>query len=426
MVFFLYNVLIIPVLRILVRCTALFNPKLREREDSWDTTLELLSSLPPAEYRVWFHVASMGEFEQAKPIIEHLKAENPDISIIVSFFSPSGYRHQKHYPLADAVVYMPLDTSKKARQFVTAISPNAAVFIRYELWLNHLAELSKKKIPVYLWCATFPRKAIWNFPFFKGFLQKTLGCFTQIYTVGEDETELFVKANRSLAVHTAADTRFDRIISVIEKSKDDTPIIPNGYFKPDDTVLVAGSTWQKDEEIIIESLNALEQTGQIVRMIIVPHEPTQEHIATLKNKLLDSVLLSELTEKNSNKKHIIVDSMGKLLKLYRYAHIVYVGGGFGAGVHSTAEPAGYGVPLVCGEHISRSPDAQNLENLGALTCVSSSKELIEWLLKMTTDKDERSKRGNQAKEYVYRGAGGSKAAAEIIANNLNVSCPEKS
>lgn len=417
MVLFFYNFLIIPVLRIIVRCITLFNPKLREREDSWNTTLELISSLLPVKHRVWFHAASMGEFEQAKPIIEQLKSGNPDISIIVSFFSPSGYRHQKNYPLADAVVYMPLDTPKKARQFITAMNPNAAVFIRYELWLNHLAELSKRKIPVYLWCATFPRKAIWSFPLLNSFLQKTLGFFTQIYTVSESETELFRNASASLTVNTAADTRFDRIISVIENSKNDTPILPNGYFKPTDTVLVAGSTWQKDEDIIIQSLLALGKQGQVIRMIIVPHEPTEEHIVALKNKLPDSVLLSKLTESDSNKQHIIVDSMGKLLKLYSYAHIVYVGGGFGAGVHSTAEPAGYGVPLVCGENISRSPDAQNLENLGALTCVKSSNDLVEWLLTMTNDA-ERIERGKRAKEYVYRGAGGSKTAAEIIQNNL--------
>ncbi|MBI3260462.1 MAG: hypothetical protein HYZ54_13465 [Ignavibacteriae bacterium] len=418
MILFLYNALIIPVLRIVVRCALFINPKLREREESWKTTITCIPSHPENYRRIWFHVASMGEFEQAKPIIELLKKDNPELSIIVSFFSPSGYRNQKNYPLADAVVYMPFDTRKKARQFIEAINPDVVVFIRYELWLNHLAELSQWKIPVYLFCATFPNSSIWNYPVFRSALHRILNYFTEIYTVSQRETNLFLSINTTTPIISSVDTRFDRIISVIENSQKESPILPDNYFKPDDIVLVAGSTWQPDEEILIKAFHSLEQQGHSIRSIIVPHEPTPEHTQALKNNLRDSVLLSEINGKNSDARHTIVDSIGKLLKLYSYADIVYVGGGFGAGVHSTAEPAGYGVPLVSGRNISRSPDAQNLVTLEALTCINSSNELTEWLLKMVNDESERLKRGELSRQYVYKGLGGSKTAAEIIANYL--------
>ena len=419
MILFLYNVFVIPILRIAVRCISLFNPKLREREAAWKTTLARIPQLPPNTQRVWFHVASMGEFEQAKPIIEQLKKNNPTLSIIVSFYSPSGYRNQKDYSLADAVVYMPLDTRKKARQFIVAINPSVVVFIRYELWLNHLAELSKREIPAYLFCATFPNSSLWSYPIFRSILSNTLNYFTEIYTVGQRETNLFQNAGTSTPVHSASDTRFDRIISVIEKSQKEPPILPENYFMPDDIVVVAGSTWQQDEEMLIGAFYELEHQEYPIRMIIVPHEPTTEHIQAIESKLENSVLLSEVITKGTIARHIIVDSIGKLLKLYSYADIVYVGGGFGAGVHSTAEPAGYGVPLVCGSNIKRSPDAQNLFELNALTCINSCNELIEWLMKMIDEKPERLKRGELAKNYVYKGLGGSKAAAEIIKNVLN-------
>lgn len=419
MILFLYNVFVIPILRIAVRCISLFNPKLHEREAAWKTTLARIPQLPPNTQRVWFHVASMGEFEQAKPIIEQLKKDNPSLSIIVSFYSPSGYRHQKDYTLADAVVYMPFDTRKKAKQFIEAINPTVVVFIRYELWLNHLAELSKRQIPIYLFCATFPNSSFWNYRGFHSALKNVLNYFTGIYTVSQHETNLFKKTGIDTPVHTSVDTRFDRIISVIEKSQKELPILPESYFQPDDIILVAGSTWQPDVDILIPALYELEHQGYAIRMIIVPHEPTKEHIQAIENKLSSAVLLSEIMSNRIEAKHIIVNSIGKLLKLYSYADIVYIGGGFGAGVHSTAEPAGYGVPLATGVNIKRSPDAQNLFELNALTCINSCNELIEWLMKMIDEKPERLKRGELAKNYVYKGLGGSKAAAEIIKNVLN-------
>jgi 3-deoxy-D-manno-octulosonic-acid transferase len=410
-----YNILILPIVRLGVSVISRFNPKLREREHSWNTTIQQLQALSQTKRRIWFHVASMGEFEQAKPIIQHLKQSDSALSIVVSFFSPSGFRHHAHYPLADAVVYMPIDSRLKARLFIEAMKPDVAVFIRYELWLNHLAELSKRKIPAFLFCATFPNASLWKFPLFKSFLRVILNHFTAIYTVSERETILFSKIHTTANVFTATDTRFDRILHGIEQARTEPKILPDGFYKPHDSVFVAGSTWEKDEQIISEAIRSLQHKGISLCSIIVPHEPTDEHIAALQRSLPEATLLSNVNS-STNNQIIIVDSIGKLLKLYGYATIVYVGGGFGAGVHSTAEPAGYGVPIASGTTIRRSPDAQNLKRIGALTCVESSDELTQWIMTMITNPNERVQRGASGLEYITLGKGGSLDAAKRIMN----------
>lgn len=418
MIVFFYNLIVIPIIQLLVLCISQFNTKLKEREKAWKTTLLTLEKLPQNTKRIWFHAASLGEFEQAKPIIERLKSQNQNLSIIVSFYSPSGYRNVKEYPQADAIVYMPIDTRRKAKQFIEMMNPNVAVFIRYELWLNHLNILSNKNISTFLFCATFPNAKIWKLIFLHQFLSAILNNFTGIYTVSDFETHSFKQLLLDIPVTTSRDTRFDRIISVVETVKDSKKILPESYYKSNELILVAGSTWQKDEEIIIDSLEQIEKKGYGIRPIIVPHEPTREHCMNLKSKFQESVFLSELNSQSDNFKFIIVDSIGKLLLLYGVADIVYVGGGFGSGVHSTAEPAAYGVPIVCGRNISRSPDAQNLEQLGALTCINSSENLSKWLENMITNPSERISRGEIAKQYVYNGAGGSKTCADIIEKSM--------
>ncbi|MBK9247594.1 MAG: hypothetical protein IPM69_05650 [Ignavibacteria bacterium] len=415
----LYNVLIIQPLRLFVFIYSFFSPKLRERENAYQSTLDVLSHLPKStKSRVWFHAASMGEFEQAKPIIERLKSKHPDIIVIVSFFSPSGFRNQKNYPLADAVVYMPLDTHSNVREFLELVKPDVAVFIRYELWLNHLTILKDTGISTFLMCATFPGSKVWLYLPFRTILISILRTFTAIYTVSQAETKRFNTFASSLPVLTSGDTRFDRILSIVDNLHLKNDILPENYFTPDDFVLVVGSSWEKDEDMIIESIRNLDQKYPQIKLIIVPHEPSHEHVSKLIQKLPSAMVLSQISKDSPKGSYIITDSIGNLLRLYSYARAAFVGGGFGAGVHSTAEPAGYGIPVACGPFITRSPDAQNLYNNGALELITSPQECFRWLELLLTDTVEYNRRSKQAKDYVYQGKGASEILTERIMEAL--------
>jgi 3-deoxy-D-manno-octulosonic-acid transferase len=349
-----YNFIFIPLAMLFIRIYGLFNPKLRLREKSWRLSLIQLKEIQHKDKRVWFHAASMGEFEQAKPIIELIKKKVKDINVIVSFFSPSGYENQKNYEYADAVCYMPFDSLKNVRYFMNTIRPDLAVFIRYEIWRNFLTELKIRNIPVYLINATKPDShLLTGFPLLRSFTKNNYDLFSKIFTVDNEQTEFFNGFGVHPTLTTLSDTRFDRIAEKVEESSKHN-IIPREYFSGKQFVLVLGSSWQPDEEIAFEAVKKWNKNNdRKVKLIVVPHEPTQEHIKNVMKSGLDFVLLSEIeasAKSNSiiedNKHyHILVDSIGKLLNLYSYADTAYIGGAFGSGVHSVTEPAGYGIPL---------------------------------------------------------------------------------
>ena len=343
---------------------------------------------------LWIHASSLGEFEQARPIIETLNNRCDDCEITVTFFSPSGYRIRHSYEYADRVLYMPLDTRSNASTFLDAINPDLIIFIRYELWLNHLIEARKRAIPCYAVNATFPRSNVWNF--FPGILRSILGLFSEIYTIGHAETELFQRLRVSIPIHSGHDTRIDRIHALVQNMKQSPGIIQE--FLPglsDSTIpcIVLGSSWEEDERIFIEALSMMEVP---IRLIIVPHEPTPEHCARVLDSLPHCILHSEMDTLEDQ--HIIIDSIGKLLAIYSIADAAYIGGGFGAGVHSCAEPAGYGVPLACGPFIERSPDAVTLHEIGALEIIKNSQDALAWMNAICAG--AMSKAGEQAKEYI--------------------------
>jgi 3-deoxy-D-manno-octulosonic-acid transferase len=434
----IYNLIFIPIARIIIFFLKFSNPKLKEREQNWKKSLESLKQLPGKDAdRLWFHAASMGEFEQAKPVIEKIKELKPDTIIIVSFFSPSGYNNQKNYKFADAVVYMPFDTRKNVLEFLELVNPSSAIFIRYEIWYNYLCKLKENKIPAFLICATEPRKSKFLKPFYKA----CFSFFYEIFTVDEKHTIYFKYLNITSEIHTSSDTRFDRIIQNVESAKEN-PIIPESYISKEEFVLVCGSTWQPDENIIISAIKNLEAEGFPIRLILVPHEPDEHNIGRLMKELPDSILLSEiLTVETTGKydtngfpkqvfgkekqnqlklnqvqhdKHIIVDSIGKLLRLYSHAGAAYIGGAFGVGVHSVTEPAGYGIPLASGPKMKNSPDAIRLNELGALRIINNQENMFLWLKELIQSKELSRNIGNMARNYVY----GLRGASEIIAKRI--------
>jgi len=423
--FIIYNLFIYLIALPIKYVLSFFLPKLAEREkyttDSISTieTFQLIDS----KIKIWFHAASMGEFEQAKPIIEFLKRTNPDLFIIASLFSPSGYNTQKNYEYADSIVYMPFDTIYNAKNFISKLKPNLAVFIRYELWLNHLFVLNNNKIPALLINATAPSKSIWNKALFV-YYKYAFSLFTNIFTVGSKHTDYFNNIGVMTSIETLSDTRFTRILEKVWQSANEK-IIPIDIFYGDDIILVAGSTWSKDEEIIANAVERINQNSPIkITVIYVPHEPTKKHISKLINKLGDAILLSDLLisiSQNNQKKiprggKIITDSIGKLLKLYGNAHIAYIGGGFGAGAHSLSEAAGYSLPLVCGPNCFNSPDTVYLYNSKALQIVSNDIELEAFLLQLISSYELRKNIGTFAGDYIKQNANSTEVISTYIIN----------
>lgn len=422
-----------PVLWLIMQIMRVFNPKVKEREKNWKELLLKLEKLKldGQSKCIWFHSSSMGEFEQAKPVIESLRTNNKDIKIIVTFYSPSGYNNQKNYKFADAVLYIPFDTLARAKKIIKIINPNLAVFIRYEIWRNHLWVLKRNSIPAYLICATAPRNKFFRkFPIIRVFMKSNYNLFDKIYTASENETRHFMKMKIKSEIITSSDTRFDRIVDKVKVSKQ-KQLIPSRMLEGSKLVLVAGSTWDDDEEIVINAVKKFEKENhESIRLILVPHEPTEIRTGKLKQILPNSFLLSEILNFVSFKRdeneiknflgwnHIIVDTIGHLLHIYSLADAAYIGGGFGAGVHSVTEPAGYGIPLATGIKYHNSPDAVSLHNQGALKIIKNSDEFYIWLNILLESIELRNELGMKSSHYVTSHAGSTKLIADKILEKI--------
>jgi len=405
----------------------MFNPKLKEREENCWQSIDSVRklNLQRSDKTIWFHSASMGEFEQAKPIIEKLKAKNKNIKIVCSFFSPSGYKNQKNYEFADAVCYLPFDSKKNVKMFLDLVNPCLVVFVRYEIWRNYLEQIKKRQIKVMLIDATAPQsKSILNPFFIRGFTRTNYSFFDYIFTVGEKHTVFFKELGVKSNIKTLSDTRFDRIIEKVSQNQA-KPLVPKSIFNEDELVLIAGSSWEEDEKLIFNALRNIELSyKEQLRLIIVPHEPTEEHIQRLQTLFSDTLLFSKLLEitkkydisevrKIVGKNTIIVDSIGKLLGLYSIADFAYIGGGFGAGIHSVTEPAGYGIPLSCGPKYKVSHDAVNLVKLNTLKIIEGKTDFTKWLEELISDENKRDELGKIAKDHINNNAG---ASDEIVKN----------
>ena len=419
-----YNYLFIPFGKTYFAFFSLFRNKISQRTQKIHFLINNIPNKKYAQKRIWFHASSMGEFEQAKPVIELLKEILPDLSIICTFFSSSGYENQKNYKYADYVLYIPFDCRYEALNFITKLDCDLSVFVRYDTWFNHLKILKQLKIPAILINGTIPGgTASFFFLISKPYFEYIYSFFTEIFTVGERHTNFYKNDIHCKNVYTLSDTRLDRILSKVEDASKN-PIIPNEVFG-NEFILVAGSSWEKDEELVFESINIINKNNFILRVIFVPHEPSQNRIEQIKQKVQNSILLSELEtiiniESTENikiilqNKHIIVDSIGKLLRLYSNADAAFVGCGFGDGVHSTVEPAGYSIPVASGPNIKKSPDAIELKNVGALKIVKNADDLTKWILSLINNPKEKNKIGKIAGNYVNNSKGSSKKIVDEL------------
>jgi len=386
----------IHVYRALIYIASLFNEKAKLLCIGQKDVFRLLKEKvdPTAEY-VWFHAASLGEFEQGRPVIEQLKREQPEIKILLTFFSPSGYEIRKNYQGADIVSYLPLDTPGNVREFMGLVKPSKAIFIKYEFWPKYLLALQAANVPVYSISAIFRPDQV----FFKGYGKwylSLLRTFRHIFVqdkVSLDLLEKYTIRNASVC----GDTRFDRVYDLYTQAKQ-LPLIEE-FVKNAEKVIVAGSTWPRDEELLVQYL----KLHPDVKLIIVPHEVHYAHITAISH-LLDGkfVRYSEATPENVTATNcLVVDVIGILSSIYRYATVAYIGGGFGAGIHNTLEAAVYGIPVVFGPTYQKFREARELMAVGGAFSISNYTILEAQMDQLLKDKQA----GKMAGEYVKQNTG---------------------
>lgn len=380
-----------------IRAAALRNDKAARIRDGRRLTFPTLASaLEPGRRYVWIHAASLGEFEQGRPLIERIRRESPHTGIILTFFSPSGYEVRKNYRGADIVCYLPADTPRLARRFVETIRPVAAIFVKYEFWGNLLGELQRLKIPTYLISAIFRPKQIFFKPW-GGQFRRILRCFTRIYVQDEASRRLLCGIGyRDVTV--AGDTRFDRVTDILNTTVEMPEV--ERFVAPSAFTLIAGSSWPADEDRYIGWFNSAPES---TRLIIAPHEFDDARIASLRTRPKGgAVTLSELEAGRDpgEARCLIIDCFGKLASLYRYADAALIGGGFGAGIHNINEAAVYGLPVIFGPRHDKFKEASDLIECGGGFCYTGREALDTILQSLSTDAATRAKAGRAAGEYV--------------------------
>lgn len=373
---------------------------------------------------VWIHAASVGEFEQVRPLIERLRREHPDIKIVVTFFSPSGYEARKNYSQVDAVVYLPFATRRKAKRFLDVLQPSMALFVKYEFWPAYLRELKKRDIPTYSISAIFrPTQRFFHW-YGKGAL-RLLHCFTHIFVQDEASRRLLAEHG----VHdcsVAGDTRFDRVNEVLVATREhpDGRLLPIAQFVENaGRVVVAGSTWPEDEELLTQWCNEVAAFND-AKLILVPHEINEGHLHDIFQRFKGRfVKYSDISAMPSNlsrvnilrrAKVMVIDTIGLLSSIYQFGHVAYIGGGFGEGIHNTIEAAVYGMPVVFGPNYHHFREAQGLIDSGAARSINNYNELES---AFTTALDQHKTIGVKAAEYVQSELGASAKIYEELFNH---------
>ncbi len=363
-----YSLLFIPIMHLFFFIGSFFNSKARRgyngRKNLFADLEKNLAGITEG-VRVWFHASSLGEFEQAKPIIEILRQSG--YKIVVSFFSPSGYEHSLNYPNADVITYIPLDSRKNAERFIKLVKPRVVVVMRYDLWLNHLLAAKEWGAKVVVADATFSIKLFQRAKFLKDFYRQLYKLADLVLTTNSENKKMFDFFLGAGITTVAGDTRFDRVYSR-STSNNVAQKIPFKIDKSNRVVMILGSTWRQDMEVLGDAINKLAKSIPSLSVLIVPHEPTTDEVGKLKSQFATAKVMSEIVEtQNDGTPILIVDRVGILTQLYVFGDIAYVGGGFGAGVHSVLEPAVYGMPIITGPRIERSDEAMQLMQNGVFS-----------------------------------------------------------
>ena len=408
--FFIYNFISIIASQI-VKILALFSPKMKLFVNGRKIVFSTLQSkINASDKTIWFHAASLGEYEQGLPVIEKVKIKYPSHKIIITFFSPSGYEVRKNNSIADVTVYLPLDTKSNAKRFVELAHPEMVFLIKYEFWPNYLNELKQQGIKTYLISGIFRENQMF-FKWYGSFYRNALKTFDYFFVQNEKSKKL-VQSIGHTNVKISGDTRFDRVVAILER---DNSLDFIEEFKDNKTTIVIGSSWPKDESLLIDYIN---NSSENVKFIIAPHNILQSTIINLQSSIeKNTVLFSEKENQNLSEFNVfIIDTIGILTKIYSYADIAYVGGGFGnPGVHNILEPATFGLPIVIGPNYSHFAEATALVNLEGCISISNAIELKETFDLLLQNEDERIEKGHICSTFVQM----NKGATDKIINHLN-------
>lgn len=402
-----------------LRLIALFNPKIKLFVEGRKVVFhQLQEAITPSEKTIWFHAASLGEFEQGLPIMEAIKKKYPSHKIVVSFFSPSGYEVKKNNTIADVTVYLPLDTKRNAHNFIKAVHPDLVFFIKYEFWPNYLNELKQLQIKTFLISGIF-RKNQAFFKWYGGFYRKALEAFSYFFVQNESSKTLIQRLGYQ-NVMISGDTRFDRVMNILER--DNSLDFMDEFCTANSKIIVIGSSWPKDEEMLLNYINT---SAENIKFVIAPHNIKADQIKNLKSQLRKKTIL--FSEKEEMLKQVqqdkvedfqvfIIDTIGILTKIYSYADIAYVGGGFGnPGVHNILEPATFGIPIIIGPNYSHFAEATALVNLGGCISIKNQNQLKEIIDELLQNEDERLEKGHICRTFVQMNAG----ATEKISNQIS-------
>ena len=383
-----------------VAFVALWNKKAKQFTEGRKNIFERMAQAISADDRVvWMHVASLGEFEQGRPILEEIRSKYPDRKILLTFFSPSGYEIRKNYAGADYIFYLPVDTPSNVTRFLDIAHPELAVFVKYEFWVNYLNELKRRGIRSYLVSAIFRPNSVF-FSTYGSMWREALDAFEQMFVQNEESRELLHSIGFDNAI-VAGDTRFDRVASIAKAAK---PVEMVAAFKGSSKLFVAGSTWGPDEDILLPLINA----NPNIRFVIAPHEMEESRI----NKILQLVRggAKRYTECDaqtdfSSTQVLVLDTIGILSSVYGYATWSYIGGGFGVGIHNTLEAATFGLPIAFGPKYAKFKEARDMVALGAATSVTSAEELAAWFAPLRDDEAYLTKVSAIAKDYTAKNQG---------------------
>ncbi len=419
--FIFYNLIVVPALYLLIHAAGFFNKKVKRgikgRKRIFEDLILNAAGMDKTKKLVWFHSSSLGEFEQAKPIIKELKKDK-NINILVTFFSPSGLENSRKYPYADLISYIPFDTYSNAKRFIMTARPDLAVMMRYDIWPNHIWAMKKFKVLSFIVDATMKGNSMRKFPVSRNFHKILYKDISRILTVSGADTEGFkVFGCSGDKVTAVGDTRFDRVYQRSLTAKDRN-LVKEEILKGK-KVFVAGSTWETDEEVILPAFRKLTRYEKNALLIIAPHEPTLLHLEKLESEFLGTLKTIRFSFLNNykNESVIIVDSIGILLTLYTYAHAAFIGGSFKQGIHNVLEAAVYGIPVMFGPKIENSQETQQLLKEGGGVLIRNKSEAYRQLRALLSNNRVRESKGKISYEYVQKNLG---ATGKILKEIYNV------
>lgn len=398
-----------------IRIAAIFNEKaskmIRGRK-GWQRNLK--EKIIEGKKYIWFHCASLGEFEQGRPLIEKFKTENPEYGVVLSFFSPSGYEIRKNYEFADVVCYLPFDSKHNAEKFIEIINPEFVIFVKYEFWYFMINRLVRLKIPVFLISGIFRKNQIFFKPYGRFYL-KLLKRFSYLFLQDED-SEILLKNFGVKNTLVCGDTRIDRVIQIADQEWIN-PLLDE--FSKGYNIIVCGSSWPEDEKIITEFINSCDSS---YKFIIAPHEITEKHLSNLENEIKkNKIRYSDLSAENNDCCNVlIVDSIGLLSKLYRYGRIAYIGGGFGKGIHNILEASVYNIPVVFGPNYKKFKEAIDLIEIKAGFSISDYDGFKDVVNKLISEQSLYENSKMQSEIYFDRSSQSTKRIFQEISNLLKI------